>query len=101
LLIDLTPGPKHRSAVLFAAASAVPEIEIVYAEGKPGKQREFEIKPLDRLGTYNRWLGRHGIQIRNYSEELADLAHGSDPNEVKAIRNYSRANCESVMILAQ
>lgn len=83
LLVDLTPGPKHRSAALFAAASAIPEVEIVYAESKKGS---FEIKPMDRLSSYNRWLGRHGIQIRNYCEELAGLAQNSDPAEIKAIQ---------------
>lgn len=72
LWVDLTPGPKQRSATIFAAASAVPGVRIVYSQAV-GSDR-FEVRTLAPLGSYNQWLGQHGIRIRNYFEELRGLA---------------------------
>lgn len=75
LWVDLTPGPKPRSAALFAAASAVPDVKIVYAEqGENG----YEVEPFQHLGSYNEWLGQHGVWIRNYREELSRLAEQAE-----------------------
>jgi hypothetical protein len=71
LWVDLTPGPKPRSAALFAAASAVPNVKIVYAELG---ERGYEVEPFQHLGSYNDWLGQHGVWIRNYREELSTIA---------------------------
>lgn len=71
LWVDLTPGPKERSAVIFAAASAVPDALIFYSQLEAGGYR---IRQLARMGSYNAWIGRHGIRIRDYREELRHLA---------------------------
>lgn len=75
LWVDLTPGPKQRTAVIFAAASAVPDVSIMYAE--LGIGGEYELRSFPGLDSYNQWLGRHGILIRNYAEELRDLAEAA------------------------
>jgi hypothetical protein len=71
LWVDLTPGPKERSAVIFAAASAVPDALIFYAYSE---NDGYKVRQLARMGSYNDWLGQHGIRIRNYREELSFLA---------------------------
>jgi hypothetical protein len=84
LWVDLTPGPKQRTAVIFAAASAVPYVEIVYSEAvEAGK---FEVRTVPPLDSYNRWLGRHGILIRNYCDELRSLAEEAE----RAGRGFQR-----------
>jgi hypothetical protein len=72
LWVDLTPGPKQRGAVIFASASAVPGVHIVYSEAAGNGQ--FAVREVPPMGSYNRWLGRHGIYIRNYSAEILGLA---------------------------
>lgn len=72
LWIDLTPGPKQRIAIFFAAASAIRQVQIVYSERVSNGQYRITNVPL--LESYNDWLGTHGIRIRNYGEELHDLA---------------------------
>lgn len=67
LWVDLTAGPKSRTAVLFAAASAIPVARIVYAERVDGR---FEVRFLPRLEAMNPWLGRHCVQVRDYRAEL-------------------------------
>ena len=57
---------------MFAAASAVPGVQIVYSEAVA--QAEYEVRHVPPLGSYNQWLGRHGMLIRNYCEELSHLA---------------------------
>lgn len=80
LWTDLTPGPKDRTALIFAAASAVPGVKIAYSEAVSNQQ--FEVRFLPRLDSYNQWLGRHGILIRNYCEELRSLAQqAADSNK--------------------
>jgi minimal CRISPR polymerase domain len=72
LWVDLTPGPKQRAATIFAAASAVTGVKIMYAESRGGGP--YEVIQLDPLDSYNQWLGRWGLRIRNYPEELQFLA---------------------------
>lgn len=71
LWVDLTPGPKERSAVFFAAASSASNARIFYARFEEGK---YQIRELAQMGSYNAWIGSHGIRIRNYREELSYLA---------------------------
>ena len=84
LWVDLTPGPKHRAAVFFAAASAINGVKIFYSERTISG--DFEPRELQKLESYNPWLGRHGLQFRNYCEELKPLAS-----------RFGVVECESVM----
>lgn len=72
LWIDLTPGPKQRIATFYAAASAIRQPNVVYSE-RIG-QDQYQVVPVPLLEIYNDWLGTHGIRIRNYVEELRELA---------------------------
>lgn len=76
LWVDLTPGPKQRTAIFFAAASAVPNITIVYAESLGPDH--YEVRTIPPLDSYNQWLGKHGILIRNYCDELRPLAETAE-----------------------
>lgn len=67
LWVDLTAGPKNRTAILYAAASAIPSAKIVYAERH---KDNFEITFIPRLEALNPWLGRHCVQVRDYRKEL-------------------------------
>jgi len=71
LWVDLTPGPKERSAVIFASASAVSDARIFYS---PFEDGSYKVRQLAQMGSYNQWIGQHGIRIRNYREEIASLA---------------------------
>jgi len=88
LWIDITPGPKQRIAVMFAAASAVLGVRILYSEST--QDGLYEVKEVPPLGSYNKWLGRHGIQIRNYCEELSALA--------KAAQSDKRGSHEELLL---
>ena len=71
LWIDLTPGPKQRTAIIFAVASALAGARLFYSESVEGGG--FQVRPMPALGSYNQWLGRHGLRIRNYPEEISNL----------------------------
>lgn len=83
--VDLTPGPKDRSAVLFAAGSIVPGVQVVYIDQEEG---QFVVRKVPTLGKLNSWLGRHGVHLRNYRESVLELGaiwderNGTDNREM-------------------
>ena len=68
--MDLTPGPKDRSAAIYVAASALQSVTILYAERHADRFKHREV-PL--LADFNTWMSRHGVLVRDYRQELADL----------------------------
>jgi hypothetical protein len=70
LIVDLTPGPKDRSAAIYVAASVLQSVTMLYAERHAGGFKHREV-PL--LGDFNSWMSRHGVLVRDYRQELADL----------------------------
>lgn len=92
LMVDLTSGPKDRAAVLFAAGSAIPNVRILYAEATG--RGTYAVREISRLDSYNRWLGRHGIRVRNYRDELRTLAARSRADD------SSRAEAEVMVAIS-
>lgn len=70
LIADLTLGPKDRSAAIYVASSALQSVTILYAERQAGGFRHREVTPI---GDFNAWLSRHGVLLRDYKQELANI----------------------------
>ncbi len=57
---------------------------IVYSESSGDKK--YEVRSIPPLDSYNQWLGRHGILIRNYCEEWHALVEEAE----KATSSFHR-----------
>lgn len=83
LIADLTLGPKDRSAAIYVASSALRSVTILYAERHANG---FQHREIPSMSDFNAWLSRHGVLIRDYKQELADLG------AMAASRQYQRLN---------
>lgn len=70
LLVDLTPGPKDRTAAIYVAASAFPSVKVLYAQRG---LHAYELAEVPPMGNFNSWLAHHGILVRDYQREISPL----------------------------